>query len=772
MTTLIIVESPAKCKKIESYLGSGYKCIASCGHFRKLTSLKQIDIQNNTLSLKYDISSEKERNIKLMKSAISKADHILLATDDDREGESIAWHICDHFGLPITTERIIFHEITKTAILKAVSHTGQINMNMVRSQQSRQVLDLFVGYKISPCLWSHVSRKQNLSAGRCQTPALKLIYDNQQKIDNQVYDKTYTICGLFTSKNISFQCRHSFTTCDDIRSFMEESKTFQHTLSVGNTKQVKKLPPVPFITSTLQQHASSQHQYSPKDTMSMCQKLYEGGYITYMRTDCAKYSKDFVEDSIKFIDNEYGARYKRESLSAIVLNDDTNTSTNDKKNKQKDSNSLAQEAHEAIRPTNISTLILPESYSTKERKMYVIIRNRTLMTLMANAHYETCTCKITAPMDICYSQSFQNRVFDGWQIIEKTDVESYFHYIKTILPELVMNKIHAKETILNLQNHLNEAQLVQMLEKRGIGRPSTFSSIIDKIQTRGYVKRQNVEGKEINVTEIVLENNKISKKDVNVVFGNEKNRLVLDPLGKIVVEFLYEYFEALFNEDFTMNMEKKLDGVKDGTTDYLVYLNEFDLFLNTLMKTQKELLPNKETYVINDKYSYIITKYGPCLTYKNDDNKVSFINLKSSVSYEMCLDQRDDLTSLQQPKKIERSLGEYQSKNVLLKNGRYGPYISYGDQTIALKDLDKKFDEIHMGDVIDMLDNTERAVSGNPNIIREITSEISIRKSKFGNYIFYQTEQMKKPKFIKLKGFKPDIISCSKELIIKFVNMN
>ena len=757
MTILIIVESPSKCKKIESFLGTNYKCISSYGHFRNLTGLKDITISNDKFHIDYELDNAKLKNIKLMEKEIKKASKILLATDDDREGEAIAWHICDHFNLPLTTPRIIFHEITKNAIIKAVENPGAMNMNMVYAQQTRQVLDLLVGYKISPCLWTHISRNQGLSAGRCQTPALHLIYENQKKIESQEPEKVFLLHGLFTSKNILFQCNHSMTTKEEILGFMIKSQTYKYTIHCGATKQVKKVPPNPFITSSLQQYASSYAHCSPKETMSLCQKLYEAGYITYMRTDCPKYSKEFVDDGLEYIDKTYGMEYKRTLLNTISLQENK---TND--------NTLAQEAHEAIRPTNISCEKIDEKFTIKEKKMYQIIRNRSLMTLMANAHYESYVAKIDAPDKAYYSQTFQHLVFDGWQKIETSESNPYFHYVQTLMSDVTNNKLIAKETIHNIVSHINEAQMVQLLEKKGIGRPSTFSSIIDKIQTRGYVKKENIVGKKYEINEIVMEKNKIKEKMHNVEYGNEKNKLLLSPLGKSVIEFLYTYFDEIFNEQFTYEMESNLDKIKNGDSSHILCSNDYDILIKNMLKTQNEKLPKKESHSVNEKYDYVLTKYGPCLTYKEND-KTHFINLKPQTDYEICLRNIDNLESLFGEKHKSRNLGNYLELPVELKNGKFGAYISYNNTKIGLKHLDKTYDDIHMGDIIDLLGSNETGDKpSNPNIVRIVNDEISIRKSKFGNYIFYQTEKMKKPKFIKLKGFHENISTCSEGSIKKF----
>jgi DNA topoisomerase-1 len=757
MTILIIVESPSKCKKIETYLGSKYKCISTYGHFRTLNKLKDIKITTTELNIHFEIIKEKEKNIKLLEKEIKKADEILIATDDDREGEAIGWHICNYFKLPLTTKRIIFHEVTKQALLKAVDNPLQINMSMVYAQQCRQILDLLVGYKISPCLWTHISRSQNLSAGRCQTPALSIIYENQHLIDNQNFDKVFNIVGLFTSKNVSFTCHHKLITEEDVSDFLKLSLDYQYNFESGKISKIKKVPPVPFITSSIQQYCNTYHNYSPKETMSLCQKLYENGYITYMRTDCPKYSNEFVKDGHVFIQSEYGKEYLREEIKLITLFD----------NKKSD-NKLAQEAHEAIRPTKIDLIDIDNKFSSKEKKMYSIIRNRSLQTLMSNALYESFTVKVKAPKNCYYSQTFQNPIFLGWQIIENKDQETYFHYFKNLEQNNIkLNKVVAKETVSNLKSHLNEAQMIQILEKKGIGRPSTFASIIDKIQTRGYVKKKHVTGKKIKTKEFVLCEKKITFSEKDTEFGNEKNRLIIEPLGKTVIEFLNKYFDSLFKEEFTVQMEKQLDEIKENKMDHIKCVNEYNTFIINLLKDQKKELPSKENKSVNEKYDYVLTKYGPCLSYKNDENKTIFINLKKDTEYETCLENIETIEDYFENNETI-NLGSYCDKDVIIKNGKYGYYVCYNEKNISIKHLNKKYNEINLADVIDLLDCDKV----NVNILREINKDISIRKSKFGNYIFYQTIQMKKPKFIKLKNFKFDCLTCDKKEVEKFVKTN
>ena len=294
--SLVIVESPAKCSKIENYLGSGYKCMASFGHLRTLNDLKCVDIHNN-FKPTFNIAESKRQQINKLKKAISCASEVILASDDDREGEAIAWHICQMFNLPITTtKRIIFHEITKTALQKAITNTTTINMDVVYAQQARQILDLIVGYKLSPILWQKISynTKAGLSAGRCQTPALRIVYDNQKQIDESPGKKVYQTTGKFTSKNIPFVLSHNHSNEDEMEQFLEDTVNHDHVYECGKKRNTTKQPPTPFTTSTLQQMSSNELRYSPKQTMQLCQTLYEGGYITY--TEYTNIFKRFLKD--------------------------------------------------------------------------------------------------------------------------------------------------------------------------------------------------------------------------------------------------------------------------------------------------------------------------------------------------------------------------------------------------------------------------------------------------------------------------------------------
>ena len=396
MTKLVIVESPAKCKKIESYLGPGYKCIASFGHIRDIKDgLKGIDVQNN-FKPTFRLLPTKSKFIKPLRAAINKAKEVILATDDDREGEAIAWHICKAFNLPVsTTPRIIFHEITKSAIKKAVQNPTVVDMNKVNAQQARQILDCLVGFTISPILWANISRKSGLSAGRCQTPALRLIYDNQQEINNAPGRIAYDTNGYFTKNNLEFKLNHHHNNEVEMGDFLESSADFKHIFTCRKPVAKKRQPPLPFTTSALQQKASNILHFSPKRTMTTAQKLYEQGYITYMRTDSRTYSKEFIAKAKTFIKGKWSEEYVNKNIFTL--------SQRKTSKKKKDDN--AQEAHEAIRPTDINKQKLPTGADPSQQRLYDLIWTNTVESCMSPAEYNLITAKITAPEKHYYKHS-------------------------------------------------------------------------------------------------------------------------------------------------------------------------------------------------------------------------------------------------------------------------------------------------------------------------------------------------------------------------------
>ena len=769
MTILIIVESPAKCKKIEDYLGSNYKCIASYGHLRTLENLKNIDYINN-FKPEFTIIEKKQQQINKLSKAIQSSSEVYIATDDDREGEAIGWHICELFDLPIeTTKRIIFHEVTKSALEHAVNTPTTINMDLVYAQQARQILDLIVGFTLSPLLWKHISRKskQGLSAGRCQSPALKLIYDNQKEINENPGKLTYTINGYFTSKNLMFTLSNEYENKELVESFLEDSINFEHTIKKEIPKKVTKKSPEPYITSTLQQACNNEYHITPKETMKICQKLYEEGHITYMRTDSKVYSKEFIEKSKLYIDNKYGNKYISSNIDSlsekkkvIKVNKEKGSKVSKEKGfketKKKDDNK-AQEAHEAIRPTDINTDSLEDTFSPREKKVYLLIWKNTIKSCMSEAIVNSLSCKITAPITYYYKYSCEEILFLGWKIIDTNEMTNPNYNLLMLIKDnsiIQYNKITAKNTLKSLKSHINEAKLVKLLEENGIGRPSTFSSLVDKIQERGYVKKDNVKGKKIECVDYELIENEIEEITSEKEFGNEQNKLIIQPLGNMVIEFLTKHFDDIIGYNYTKNMETELDNIAKGENIWYKLCEECYKMIHSKSNTLQT--ETKQIINIDDNHVYMIAKYGPVIKCTIGDD-VTFKKVKKDIDFQKLSNGDYTLNELiDESNDIGKYLGMYENEKIFLKKGKYGLYVTWGDKNKSLTYMKKEEHNVTLEDVIQFIEKPT-------NIIRYLTDNVSIRNGKFGNYIFYKTDSMKKPKFLTLQGYKDNIQTAVEE---------
>jgi DNA topoisomerase-1 len=790
-TSLVIVESPAKCKKIESYLGPGYKVIASFGHLRNISGLEAIDIENN-FQTKYSIIQEdlKLKQIEKIRSEISKSSEVIIATDDDREGEAIGWHICDLFDLPITTtKRIIFHEITEHAIQSAISHPKLINMDLVQAQQSRQILDLLVGFTISPILWNCVSKTHDssLSAGRCQTPALRLIYDNFLDIKSSPGKLVYNTVGYFTNLNLLFDLSKQFSNNNEVNDFLGKCKSWDFLCSTTSPKKVIKKSPEPLTTSSLQQLASNDLHLSPKETMKYAQQLYEGGYITYMRTDSKKYSQEFIDNVKKFIRNLHGDQYISQNIDNLIV-DQKEKEENVKKSKktvaEKKGIPTPQEAHEAIRPVNINmrTPLLEDStidLHPKTIRLYHLIWKRTLESCMPSAQYNSVSAKIPAPNETEFVYKTEQPIFLGWQIIEpiKNDNnDNNYQYITTLKQNISMKpkKIDSKFTMNDLKSHYTEARLVQLLEEKGIGRPSTFASLVDKIQDRKYVEKQNITGKEIECSDYSLVENTISETISKREFGNEKNKLVIQPLGIIVIEFLISKFDSFFNYDYTKEMEDCLDLIASGKTKWNNLCDKCYKELTDVMRDVKDL--KKFSIEIDNQNTLIIGKHGPvvkCINSK-DPKKVTFLPVKKNLDLEAIkhipnLSLEDVIDS---NISNNNAIGKYKGQDLFIKKGKYGIYAQWGKETKSLKEefSSVPIDKIEYIDIIRFLDKDTVLDPSKPvGLVRELNSNLSIRSGKYGDYIFYKKPRAKKPEFFKLNGFDSDYKKCDKVLILNWI---
>jgi len=831
-TSLVIVESPAKCKKIEEYLGPGYKCVATFGHLRQLTSLKAIDY-NNHFETKYENVDDpkKAKHIEFLRKEIVSADDVILASDGDREGEAIAWHVCSMFDLNVsTTKRIIFNEITETAIQHAIRNPTVINMDLVHSQQARQILDLLVGFTISPLLWKYISKnsENSLSAGRCQTPALKLIYENQQEINNSPGNKVYNTTGYFSNKCIPFDLNKHYENESDMSDFLENSADFDHIYTRTEPFRIFKQQPEPFTTSRIQQVASNEMHISPKETMKICQTLYEGGYITYMRTDSKKYSKDFIESAKKYIIKNYtDEKYIHTKIDELSnAHDDTLTTTptkekttptkekatKEKKTPTKTKEIAPQEAHEAIRPTDITLKDVPSDMEPREKKLYKLIWETTLESCMSPAEYFSFTSSISAYNKTKYTHSSETPDFLGWKIVKnKLDKEENnnkeYHYLLQLKQNisLTFKKLTSIVTIKNTKQHYTEAKLVQLLEENGIGRPSTFATLIDKIQERGYVKKEDVKGKQIVCKDFELEDDVLTETNTTREFGNEKGKLVVQQLGIIVMEFLDKNFNELFNYEYTKNMEDDLDKISKGEK---IWYNTCELCLQELNVLCEKLNGEKKHEIkIDDTHFYMIGKYGPVIKCiktndgikQNDGIKTNDgIKQNDSIKAEQDKDKdKDTVTFIPVKKdidlqKLERGeyklediieytkndnmcAGKYQGFDLLLKKGKYGLYVSWGENSKSLSCFgNRPMENITYEDILEIIEKDKDTTDSNKksftaNIIRKLNDNISIRNGKFGDYIFYKTSKMTKPQFLKLGGFKEDYKSCDKKAILEWI---
>ena len=744
--TIVIVESPAKCGKIEEYLGPGYKCIASYGHLRELNSLKNID---ENFVPTYTIVEKKRQQIDKIKKAILGANEVILALDGDREGEKIAYCIAQIFKLDIkTTKRITFNEITKMAIQNAIQNPRTIDMDLVNAQQARQIIDLLVGFKISPMLWSHFNAGASLSAGRCQTPALRVIYENYKEVAQSNERKVYNTTGYFTSANLAFELQTSFENDDAVTDFLDESISFSHVYTCSKPKRGTRRQPDPFTTSTLQQASSNELRLSPKETMRICQTLYEGGYITYMRTDSKSYSRDFIECAKEYITREYDTNYINEQIDDLV-------------SKSKD-----KEAHEAIRPTDISLVDLP---STLDNRLYKLIRENTLASCMPPAVFYSVTASITAAQNAKFTYTSELNDFPGWTIIsdKSNKVSNEYQYLQQIKPNTVVpyKKMVSKMNFIGLKQHYTEARLVQLLEEKGIGRPSTFSSLVDKIQERLYVSKQNVEGCKVSCKDFELTDDNIYEVEQMREFGAEKNKLVIQSLGILVMEFLDAHFSQLLNYEYTSGMENELDLIANGNGDWTNLCRKCDEQLTVCTSKLKD--EPRMKIQLDETNQYIIGKHGPVI--KNteiiDGKKVvNFKKIKQDVDVSKIHEYKveDLLAEDVQKKKI--NLGKYENQDVLIQKGKFGVYASWGQNSVSLKQVgNRPIESISF-------DEVEKYILEQENgFIREIALDCSIRRSKKGDYIFFKTAKMKKPTFHSLNGFSEDYKICHVNILKSWI---
>lgn len=757
---LVIVESPSKCAKIEKYLGFQYKCIATKGH---ICSLKNTPCKNNQYVSEFEIIPEKKVAVDMLKSYVTqvKPDNVFLATDDDREGEAIAWHICKVCNLSVEkTFRILFHEITPQAIQHAIKSPIHIRMGIVRAQQARQIIDRLIGFQLSPMLTKMIIHDSKfLSAGRCQTPILKMIFD--QYVDNQ--SKTagmeYQIRGTFFSQpsTICATLNKNFETESQVLHFLELSKTYVHLLDIDTIPKEKDiLAPIPFNTSALLQYASSHLYFSPTQTMALSQILYQEGYITYMRTDSISYASSFSNQMKTFITNEYGEQF-----------------TEDEK---EDEDDKEKNPHEAIRVTNIERRSIPNDFPEPVRKLYGLIWTRSVESCMNAYKYKRHVITISAPDKLFYKYDLDIPTHLGWKRVHTTMEEhvsqqesssSLYHYVRHIDGEIVsFQKLTSHVQVKERNIYFTEANLIQKMEKMGIGRPSTYSSLIETVQERQYVSRENIEGISVNCSEHCLEKETIVTTTTERIFGECKNKLIIQKLGFSVIKQLYAHFETLFNYEYTRQMEEELDKISMDS--------DWQKVCATCEETiQKCIIPLQEKmnlkYPIDEFHRVVFGKTGATIQFLLEDGTTGYKNIKQ-IDLDMRL-LENGIYKLEDLLEIPTEcLGIFEENELLLKKGPYGAYVKWGDSTQNINTFyKKKKGVISYADIVTHLDTLKEKKQEQNKIIREINKTLSVRKGKYGNYIYYKPDARTSPIFINLQKCPFDSLHCDSIEMIKWV---
>ena len=696
---LVIVESPAKAKTIEKFLGKDYKVASSFGHIVDLPSKELgVDVEGD-FKPKYVIPSDKKKLVKELKALAAKAEMVWLASDEDREGEAIAWHLFESLGLTEDkTKRIVFHEITKTAILKAIANPRSIDYNLVNAQQARRVLDRLVGYEISPVLWRKV--KGGLSAGRVQSVSVRLIVEREREIMNFNPVASYRVDAEFVTqagKRFKAKLPQNFDTSEAAFDFLNKNIDADFTIASLVKKPAKKSPAAPFTTSTLQQEASRKLYFSVSKTMTLAQRLYEAGLITYMRTDSVNLSEEAKTAAKEAITNAYGAEYSQ---------------PRNYKGKSKG----AQEAHEAIRPTDMSRAQV--DIDRDQARLYELIWKRTIASQMSDAQLERTQVKISANThNEQFNANGEMIKFDGFLkvYLEGTDNdEEEQDGMLPVLSEgdsLNNSYITATQRFTRPPYRYTEASLVKKLEELGIGRPSTYAPTISTIQNRNYVEKGTVDGSERKYEQIVLKEGAVKAKELTEMVGSDKGKLVPTDIGMIVNDFLVDHFDNIVDYNFTAKVEEDFDQIADGDEQWTEMMRDF---YKSFQPQVKDVAENAEresgerilgTHPETGRTVLVrLGKFGPMAQIgAPDDEDKLFASLRPDQQLTtITLEETLDLF------KLPKDLGEYEGEDVQVSNGRYGPYIRYGKQFISLPAGMDPLD-VSMDDAIELIEAKKKA---------------------------------------------------------------
>jgi len=762
---LVIVESPAKAKTIEKFLGDDYKVLSSYGHIRDLKKKEfSIDVANGYQPT-YEIPEDKKKLVKELKAEAKKADMVWLASDEDREGEAISWHLFEVLGLdPQKTKRIVFHEITKTAILKAIENPRDIDVNLVNAQQARRVLDRIVGFELSPVLWRKV--KPALSAGRVQSVAVRLIVEREREVNSFVSESWYKATAVFEvpgengeKVEVRAELGSRFKTKEEAHAFLETCKDATFRITDIVTRPSKKSPAPPFTTSTLQQEAARKLGFSVSQTMVVAQRLYENGQITYMRTDSVNLSDLALATSRQTIESLMGEKYVKTRQYAT---------------KSKG----AQEAHEAIRPTYMSNETV--SGSAQEQKLYELIWKRTLASQMADAELEKTTATIAISNS---SETFiatgEVVTFDGFLRVykESFDDEGEQEDESRLLPPLAVGQQLEKTEILATQRftqcplRYTEASLVRKMEELGIGRPSTYAPTISTIQQRGYVERGNKEGVKRSFDILKLKGNKITETTKSEITGNEKAKLLPTDVGMVVNDFLMDYFPGIMDYNFTANVEKEFDEVAEGEKEWAgmmdAFYQDFHPLVDKTMNTKTEHKVGERMLGIDPvsgkPVSVKIGRYGPIIQIGSaeDEEKPRFAQLAKGLTIET-ITLEEALDSF----KLPRTLGDFEDKSVSVGVGRFGPYVRHDKAFVSIpKGTDPM--SVSLEEAIELIKSKREAAEN--KVIKTFEQEpgLQILNGRYGPYISYEKKNYKIPENVEPKDL--NLEACFKVIELQKV---
>jgi len=676
---LVIVESPAKAKTIEGYLGKDFVVKSSFGHVRDLAKKGvSVDVENN-FTPNYEISEDKKKLVSELKQLVKKSDVIWLATDEDREGEAISWHLYETLGLDKKeTKRITFNEITKTAILKSIESPREINRDLVDAQQARRILDRLVGFELSPVLWRKI--RPSLSAGRVQSVAVRLIVERERQIEAFNSESYYKVVGTFkTDKGtIKSDVSKQISAEEDVKSLLDACRTADFTIGDVTKKPATKKPTAPFTTSTLQQEASLKLGFTVSRTMQVAQRLYESGKITYMRTDSVNLSDTALNAAKKEIEKAYGSEYSQTRKYTTKSNS-------------------AQEAHEAIRPTDFSTHSI--SGERDQEKLYDLIWKRAISSQMSDAQLERTNIKITSPtVNETFTAKGEVIKFDGFLKVyleSSMDDEEEDSATAGLLPAVkVGDPVQVKEVIATQRfsrppARYAEASLVKEMEGLGIGRPSTYAPTISTIQKRGYVEKPDNEGRERNYDQWKMVGGEVSKKTLTEITGREKNKLAPTDIGMLVTDFLVEHFGKILDYNFTAKVEQEFDEIANGLVEWTKMIQEFytpfhDRVEDTLENSER-VTGERELGMHPENGRRIIArigKFGPMVQLGDeqvDGEKAEFASLRKDQSINT-ITLEEALELFQFPKTV----GEYENKEVVVAEGRYGPYVRFDEGFVSI----------------------------------------------------------------------------------------